>query len=79
MLNHLQDCAKDLAALDRCYLPLDLLARHGATVEDLRGAAGDPGLRAVFNALLDRVDALNAHRGGLPRRTRSGGCGWRRR
>jgi farnesyl-diphosphate farnesyltransferase len=27
VLNHLQDCAKDLAALDRCYLPEDLLAR----------------------------------------------------
>ena len=46
MLNHLQDCARDLAALDRCYLPQDLLARHGASVEDLRAAAETPALRA---------------------------------
>ena len=49
VLNHLQDCAKDLAALDRCYLPLDLLARCGASVDDLRGAAETPGLRRVFD------------------------------
>ena len=33
VLNHLQDCAKDLAELDRCYLPEDLLAGAGASVE----------------------------------------------
>jgi squalene synthase HpnC len=71
VLNHLQDCAKDLAALDRCYLPLDLLARHGATLGDLRGPRETVGLRAVFDSLLDRVDALNAHAVALPRRTRS--------
>lgn len=70
VLNHLQDCAKDLAMLDRSYLPLDLLARHGATIEDLRAARQSPGLRAVFDALLDRVDALNAAAAALPRRTR---------
>ena len=57
VLNHLQDCAKDLAALDRCYLPQDLLARCGASVDDLRGARETPGLRRVFDPLLDRVDA----------------------
>ncbi|MBX5473380.1 MAG: squalene/phytoene synthase family protein, partial [Acetobacteraceae bacterium] len=31
ILNHLQDCAQDLARLDRCYLPEDLLAAHGAS------------------------------------------------
>ncbi len=41
VLNHLQDCAKDLAALDRCYLPLDLLDRCGASVDDLRGQASN--------------------------------------
>ena len=71
VLNHLQDCAKDLAMLDRCYLPLDLLRRHGATIEDLRGERQTAGLRSVFDALLDRVDALNAAAADLPRRTRS--------
>ena len=68
--NHLQDCAKDLAALDRCYLPLDLLAAHGGDVGDLRRPAATPGLRAVFAALLERCDALNAAAAALPARTR---------
>jgi len=71
VLNHLQDCAKDLAMLDRCYLPLELLTRHGATIDDVRGPRQSAGLRAVFDALLDRVDALNAEAADLPRRTRS--------
>lgn len=71
ILNHLQDCAQDLAALDRCYLPLDLLAAHGAAVADLREPRETPGLRAVFDALLDRADRLNAAAIELPRRTRS--------
>jgi len=70
VLNHLQDGAKDLKRLDRCYLPQDLLARHGGAVRDLRGATASPGLRATFGALLDEVDALNHAAGDLPRRTR---------
>jgi farnesyl-diphosphate farnesyltransferase len=71
VLNHLQDGAKDLAALDRCYLPLDLLEQHGATVADLRRTAATPGLRRVFDALLERVDTLNQQSIDLPRNTRS--------
>ncbi len=70
VLNHLQDCAKDLAALDRCYLPADLLARHGASVDDVRAPAATPGLRRVLDALLDQVDALNRAARDLPRRVR---------
>lgn len=70
VLNHLQDCAKDLAALDRCYLPADLLARHGASVDDVRAPAATPGLRRVLDALLDEVDALNRAARDLPRRVR---------
>jgi farnesyl-diphosphate farnesyltransferase len=71
VLNHLQDCAKDLAMLDRCYLPADLLTLHGATIDDLRGKRETAGLRAVFGQLLDRVDALNAEAAALPQRTRN--------
>ncbi|CAH2600954.1 Hydroxysqualene synthase [Rhodovastum atsumiense] len=70
VLNHLQDAAKDLAALDRCYLPADLLAEAGAGIEDLRGTAATPGLRRVFDALLDRCDTLNQVAAGLARHTR---------
>jgi farnesyl-diphosphate farnesyltransferase len=70
VLNHLQDCVRDLADLDRCYLPLDLMAEHGASLEDLCRPAASPGLRRVFDALLDRCDALNRTAPGLPRHTR---------
>ena len=73
VLNHLQDCAKDLAALDRCYLPLDLLDRCGASVDDLRGGTETSALRRVFGRLLDHVNGLNATANELPRRTRSRG------
>ncbi len=69
ILNHLQDCGKDLAALDRCYLPQDLLDRYGASVDDLRRPAETPGLRRVFEALLAEVDALNRAAIDLPRAT----------
>ena len=71
VLNHLQDCAKDLAQLDRCYLPQDVLTASGGATEDLRGHAETPALRQTFNALLDRVDALNAQADGLPAHTKS--------
>jgi farnesyl-diphosphate farnesyltransferase len=71
VLNHLQDCAKDFVALDRCYLPLELLGSCGASVDDLCGAAETAALRRVFDVLLDRVDRLNAIATDLPRRTRS--------
>jgi farnesyl-diphosphate farnesyltransferase len=64
VLNHLQDCARDLAALDRCYLP-------GIAVEALAGPAETPELRAAFDRLLDRVDELNRAAIDLPRFTRS--------
>jgi len=70
VLNHLQDGAKDLAALDRCYLPDDLLETAGAQVRDLAGPAETPRLRVVFTQLLDHVDRLHAEAADLPRRTR---------
>ena len=66
VLNHLQDCAKDLAALDRCYLPRRARSRRCAA---LRGLGTE--LRRVFDGLLDQVDALNRAAVDLPRLTRS--------
>ncbi|WP_323989391.1 squalene synthase HpnC [Nguyenibacter sp. L1] len=66
VLNHLQDCASDLRVLDRCYLPLPWLAREGAVLEDLGACRASPRLRRVFDALLDRVDELNAEAARLP-------------
>ena len=70
VLNHLQDCAGDLASLDRCYLPQDLLAECGTGVSALQLPAASAGLRAVLDRLLDRCDALNRQAAELPRRVR---------
>ena len=40
-------------------------------MEDLRAPAATPGLRAVFDALLDQCDALNRTARDLPRRPRN--------
>lgn len=66
ILNHIQDCGKDLAELDRCYLPQVLLDHFGATVADLKLPAETPALRRVFITLLDRVDRMNHAASELP-------------
>ncbi len=70
VLNHLQDCARDFAALDRSYLPESLLAAAGTSNKALRGGAETPALRRVFDQLLDRCDDLNREAADLPRRVR---------
>ena len=66
VLNHLQDCADDLATLDRCYIPRPWLAAEGLDVEVLRERRTRPGLRRVFDRLLDEVDRLNRQAALLP-------------
>jgi hydroxysqualene synthase len=70
VLNHLQDGRNDLLQLDRCYLPLDLMAGHGVTLDDVRAPAATPGLRRLLDSLLDRCDALNVAARDLPLRVR---------
>ncbi|MDE8344939.1 MAG: squalene synthase HpnC [Acidocella sp.] len=66
ILNHLQDCANDLRALDRCYIPADLLAAHNAGIDDIARAEAIPALRLVFDDMLARVATLNATAAALP-------------
>ena len=70
ILNHLQDGKKDLAALDRCYLPDDQLAANHAHVENLAAPTESPGLRQVFDSLLTECDRLTAQAASLPRLVR---------
>lgn len=60
IINHLQDCGKDYASLDRVYLPLDTLAAHGASVEMLRQAKAPAPLAAAIHALARQTDWLLA-------------------
>jgi hydroxysqualene synthase len=58
VINHLQDCAKDYAELERVYLPLDWLAAEGSDVQELSNSAATPAMRRVLNRCLDGVAAL---------------------
>lgn len=58
VINHLQDCGKDRADLDRVYLPADALAAAGIGVEALDAPRASPELRRVLDGLIDRTEAL---------------------
>ena len=67
VINHLQDCGKDYRAMNRVYVPLDALARHGARVEDLGAAKASPALRACLAELTAKTASLMPNAAGLPR------------
>lgn len=71
ILNHLQDCRDDLRLLDRCYIPQNLQRQFGVSPGDLLGSAETPGLRQIFNTMLDQVDQLNLTARALPDLVRS--------
>ncbi len=56
----------DLRVLNRSYLPQEMLKAEGAKVEEVLLARSKPGLRRVFDHLLDEVDYLNRQASGLP-------------
>ena len=58
IINHLQDCGKDYRALDRVYLPEDMLAAEGASIADLGGDHSPPELRRVIERLAVMTRAL---------------------
>lgn len=60
LINHLQDCGKDYRALDRVYLPQDLLASAGARATELGEAQASPTLRTVIAACAERTQQLLA-------------------
>ncbi len=51
VINHLQDCGKDYRDLDRVYLPLDTMGKHGTDPSALRAEAATPALKAVIAEL----------------------------
>jgi squalene synthase HpnC len=63
IINHLQDCATDFRTLDRVYVPLDVLAARGLSVQALGEARASP-------ALLDGLQTLAARTAGLLERSR---------
>ncbi len=70
VINHLQDCAKDYRSLDRVYVPLDALAAHGASVDQLAAAQSSPALAACLRAVTERTASLLPAAAELPRQVR---------
>lgn len=66
ILNHLQDAGGDWLDLRRRYIPGAWLERAGLTERDLLAGRLSPELRAIYDRVLDRVDALNAQARALP-------------
>lgn len=58
VINHLQDCGEDYRRTGRVYIPLDLLARAGARVEDLGATRATPGLKAAIGECARLTQAL---------------------
>jgi squalene synthase HpnC len=58
VINHLQDCGKDHAELDRTYLPTSELASAGASVEALGAPKASPALRRVIVDCARRTQGL---------------------
>jgi farnesyl-diphosphate farnesyltransferase len=66
VLNHIQDCAGDLRALDRCYVPQDWLHKNSSSTDDIARNKTSLGLRAVFDEMLAATEKLNAEAAALP-------------
>jgi squalene synthase HpnC len=60
VINHLQDCGKDYRALNRVYIPQDVLAAAGTGTDALAAAKAGPALLAAIAALARRNAALLA-------------------
>ena len=58
IVNHLQDCGTDYRAIDRVYVPSDLLAAAGVPVSALGAARSSPALRTVIADCAQRTLAL---------------------
>ncbi len=67
IINHLQDCAKDFAQLDRVYLPEDALRRHGASVAMLSLPKAPAPLRSALGEFARQTSALVARAAPLVR------------
>jgi len=58
VINHLQDCGKDIRALDRVYVPLDSLERAGITPDALKARVASKALLSVIHELAQNTAGL---------------------
>ncbi len=67
IINHIQDCADDYRALDRVYIPQDMLAAHGASVAMLAEAKAPMALQQTLHDMLDRMAPMQELARSFPR------------
>jgi hydroxysqualene synthase len=67
VINHLQDCGKDYAALDRVYLPTEWMDAEGASVSDLAQPALTPAMRRVVDRAIAGTETLLVEARKLPK------------
>ncbi len=58
ILNHLQDFGDDKREMNRVYIPADMMAEEGTSIEDIDKPALTPGMRRVMDRMLERCDQL---------------------
>jgi hydroxysqualene synthase len=58
IINHLQDCQEDYRNLDRVYIPQDMLAASGTTVEALDAPQASPALLICLHRLAGHTERL---------------------
>jgi squalene synthase HpnC len=58
IINHLQDCGKDYRQLNRVYIPLDIFAETGASVDELGADQASAPLLRCIHQLASRTGAL---------------------
>lgn len=66
ILNHLQDCQKDLKEMGRAYIPLNILKNEGLSYDDLLKTETSEKLRKVFDFILDMTEGLLRESATLP-------------
>jgi len=70
VINHLQDCAKDYAEMDRIYLPQDWMRTEGSKDTDLKESHAPAGLRRVLDRCVVGVENLMIQARKLPGETK---------
>ena len=72
VINHLQDCGRDYALLDRVYLPMEWMDAEGTSAADLALPALTPGMRRVVDRVLAETESLLVDARTLPRALKHG-------
>lgn len=66
VINHIQDCGKDYRTIDRVYMPLDMLAVEGASVDMLGAKAAKPELLRALRNVAGKTNAMTGDAQRLP-------------